>query len=58
MIKDCDNGQMEIEILNSKSNHPVRIILGYNGKIAAVDGEKVVEAASYKADKWPQEIVR
>jgi len=52
LAEQVDNGRMEIELLSRKGNRPVRIIVGDNGKIAAIDGEKVVEAASYEAGKW------
>ena len=52
LARQIDNGRMEIEVLSKKGNRPVRIMLGDNGRITAVDGEKKVEAASYKADKW------
>jgi len=52
LAKQTSNGRMEVEILSRKGNRPVRVVLGDNGKIAAVDGQKVLEAASYKADKW------
>jgi hypothetical protein len=46
------NGRMEVEVTGRKGERPVRIELAEDGKLKAVDGDKVVELSDYKAGVW------
>jgi hypothetical protein len=52
LARQPENGRMEVEVLGRKGERPVRIALGEDGKLKAVDGEKVVELSDYKAGAW------
>jgi len=52
MAKQNDNGRMEVDLLSKKGERAVCVMLGDNGKVKALNGEREVELGSYKADKW------
>jgi len=52
LAKQPKNGRMEVEVTGRKGERPVRIVLGEDGKVEAVDGDKVVELSDYKAGVW------
>ncbi len=52
LAKQPSNGRMEIEVLGRKGERPVRIELTEDGKVKAVDGDKLVELSDYKAGAW------
>jgi len=45
-------GRMEVDVTGRKGERPVRIALGKDGKLTAVDGDKTVELSSYTAGAW------
>ncbi len=50
--KQSEGGQLEIEILDQAGHRSVRIMLGEQGNVQVEDGSKIVDAGSYKANKW------
>jgi hypothetical protein len=53
LAKQATGGLMEIELLSDFGGaRPVRLSLGDDGKINAVDGTNAVECASYAANQW------
>jgi hypothetical protein len=53
LAKQAGEGLMEIELLGDFGGaRPVRLGLGDDGKINAVDGTNTVECASYVANQW------
>jgi hypothetical protein len=53
LAKQATGGLMEIELLGDFGGaRPVRLSLGDDGKINAVDGTNTVECASYAANQW------
>ena len=52
LAKQPKNGRMEVEVTGRKGERPVRIELTEDGKLKAVDGDKVVELSDYKAGVW------
>ena len=52
LAKQPKNGRVEVEVTGRKGERPVRIVLGEDGKVKAVDGDKVVELSAYEAGVW------
>ena len=48
----ASHGRMEIDLLSRGGLRPIRLMLGSNGKVQAIQGDQIVDLQSYKANTW------